>query len=245
MKINCHKSIITLTLLCSLGVLTSCGAPPAGQTEAPRLSAAEQTATRSGVRRTELICAPQQSGMKITKQPESMQQWSAGTLPSDWKELPLTDLSAALRVPAGWMLSPKVPGQFSYYWLCRAPERKDKTATTLLLAVITPPGVPTIEDGLRDTLHGIKRTRPNWSNTNPEWGIISGKPFLRSYWCGEAVASKIETTCGVTYVTVLPSVLNKKSLLILSAQDLKQYAGKTIPEVEKFIRGTVFRSEGG
>lgn len=236
MKITCiMKSIITLMIFCSLGNLSSCSPPQLIQSglQSP---AAEQTVPL----RADLIRKPQQSCIKITKQPASMPEWSTRILPSVWKELRLADMSAAVRVPADWVLSPRVPGQLSYYWLCRAPERKDKTATTLLIAVVTPPDKPVIEDGLRDTLQGIKRTRPNWSNEIPEWGTIAGKPFLRCYWRGEAAGRNIETASGVTYVTVITSLSNRKSLLIFSAQDLKQYAGKTIPEVERFICSTLF-----
>lgn len=167
--------------------------------------------------------------------PAKLDEWKPSKPLARGNPVEVQFLKTALIMPGQWRLSnPEVPNTDTL--LCRGPERDDKTQPVLMVSLVKPAHGQKfdIAAGLAETLRGMKLTRPNWTQSEFEWGKINGRTFARAYFQGDDAGKVTFHATGWIYVATITKDGNT-CLLLFTAQDIDKYADKTLPSLEDAV----------
>lgn len=184
-----------------------------------------------------------QEFIKLAKAaPPILDEWkpAASAKTPDGFSVTVPETKISLRVPKKWKTEYN-EAPLSKYLFCKAPMRQDLTNPVLLVALIKPSPQQQMDagQGLVETIRSIRPTRANWQQSKIEWGKIAGQKFARVYWSGDDAGKITYHTIGFIYATTI-DLAGKKSLLVLSAQDIDKYSNDTLPVIENEILRTKF-----
>ncbi|MBY0546421.1 MAG: hypothetical protein K2W95_03975 [Candidatus Obscuribacterales bacterium] len=183
-----------------------------------------------------------QEFIKMAKQaPITFDEWKPlSSKTPDGFTITVPETSISLRVPKKWK-SEFNEAPLSKYLFCKPPMRQDLTNPVLLVALIKPSAQQQMDagQGLVETIKSMRPTRANWQQSKIEWGTIAGQKFARVYWSGDDVGKITYHTIGFIYATTI-ELAGRKSLIVLSAQDIDKYSNDTLPVIENEILRTKF-----